>query len=411
MADNDPQDKQTLVTNFCSASGAGEETARSLALQYLEAHNWDYISACNSFFADEDDENEADQNQPYTGPRTLGGLPAPQPEGRPAASTSSHKKRGVATLGSLGASSRARDDGDDDDGNEEDESRGNLFAGGEKSGLAVQDPRREGSGPRSIINDILAKAKANTTRPDETAEAGPSSASRFRGTGVTLGGDGTESRSIPDPLGPARAAAGGPQERVLHIWQDGFSVDDGELRRFDDPANQADLAMIRSGRAPLHLMGVEHDQPVDVKLHQHDTPYTAQPKKYKPFGGSGQRLGSPVPGAGSGQTAASTLAASSSTAPAAASAPAVAAPVVDSTQPTTMIRIQMPDGTRLPARFNTTHTVGDVYDFVQGASAETRNRSWMLVTTFPNKEHADKRLVLGSVPEFKKGGTAMVKWV
>jgi UBX domain-containing protein 1 len=49
------------------------------------------------------------------------------------------------------------DDYDDDD---DDDGRGNLFAGGEKSGLAVQDPKQQESGPRKLINDILAKAKA-----------------------------------------------------------------------------------------------------------------------------------------------------------------------------------------------------------------------------------------------------------
>lgn len=226
---------------------------------------------------------------------------------------------------------------------------------------------------------------------------------------MTLGGEGVESRTIPDPSGPARSAATQPQERVLHIWQDGFSIDDGDLRRFDDPANQADLAMIRSGRAPLHLMNVQNDQPVDVKLHQHETPYSAQPKKYRPFGGSGQRLGSPVPGVGTGQASASTSAPTSTTTPVAASS-SNPEPSVDNSQPTIMIRIQMPDGTRLPARFNTTQTIGEVYGFVQGASAETRTRAWVLATTFPNKDHTDKNLVLGDVPEFRKGGTAVVKW-
>lgn len=226
---------------------------------------------------------------------------------------------------------------------------------------------------------------------------------------MTLGGDGVESTSVPDPLGAARPS-GQPQERVLHVWQDGFSIDDGELRRFDDPANQADLQMIRSGRAPLHLMNVQHDQPVDVKLHQHDTPYTAQPKSYKPFGGSGHRLGSPVPGAGSSGAGSLNAAVSSSTTTTSTGSSSTAAPSVDSSQPTIMIRIQLPDGTRLPARFNTTHTLDDVYGFVQGASPETRTRSWVLATTFPNKEHTDRSLVLGEMSEFKKGGTAVVKW-
>lgn len=75
-----------------------------------------------------------------------------------------------------------------------------------------------------------------------------------------------------------------------------------------------------------------------------------------------------------------------------------------------MLRIQMPDGTRLPARFNTTNTVDDVYQYVQRTSSATKSRPWVLATTFPNKEHTDKSLVLGEMPEFKKGGTAVVKW-
>lgn len=251
---------------------------------------------------------------------------------------------------------------------------------------------------------------SNSRQSDASQEAGPSRPTHFRGTGVTLGGDGVESRSIPDPRGSERPS-GPPVERVLHIWQDGFSIDDGELRRFDDPSNEADLQLIRSGRAPLHLMNVQHDQSVDVKLHQHDTPYKQPPKKYKPFAGSGHRLGSPVPGAASTSTPpAAAPAAAPSGAAASSSSAAAPTPSVDNSQPTILIRIQMPDGSRLPARFNTTHTLGDVYGFVQGASVETRNRPWVLATTFPNKDHTDQSLVLGEIPEFKKGGTAVVKW-
>jgi UBX domain-containing protein 1 len=69
----------------------------------------------------------------------------------------------------------------------------------------------------------------------------------------------------------------------------------------------------------------------------------------------------------------------------------------------------MPDGTRLPARFNTTQTVNDVYDFISRASPELRAGGWVLATTFPNKDHTDKSGVLGEMAEFKKGGTAVVK--
>ncbi|EGX87891.1 Cdc48-dependent protein degradation adaptor protein (Shp1), putative [Cordyceps militaris CM01] len=409
MADNN---KDSLVSEFCSITGASPEKAT----QYLEANDWQVSAASNSFYQDEDEDTQVGSSNAaganYTGPRTLDGRPAPSSASRPAPSTTSQPKRkGVATLGSLHSSkqeSSHRDDDDDDDhtDDDDDESRGNLFAGGEKSALAVQDPSQE-NGPRKIISDILAKAKENAGQPDSEDEStNAASSHQFRGTGMTLGGDGVESRTIPDPSGVARPR-GEVLERVLHIWQDGFSIDDGELRRYDDPANQQDLSMIRSGRAPLHLMNVQHDQAVDVKLEQHDTPYKALPKKWKAFSGSGQRLGSPVPG---GPVATPAPAVSRSAAASSTAAPSSPIPDIDASQPTVTIRLQLPDGTRLPARFNTTSTLGDVYSFIGRASAETQARPWVLVTTFPNKEHTDKSLVLGEMPEFKKGGTAVVKW-
>lgn len=258
----------------------------------------------------------------------------------------------------------------------------------------------------------------NAQRPEaDPAAPGPSRSTHFRGSGQTLGGEGTESRVIPDPQGNPIPRVQSrpnepPQERVLHLWQDGFSIDDGELRRFDDPNNAMDLQMIRQGRAPLHLMNVRYDQPVDVKLQQHDENWRPLPKIYRPFGGEGRRLGSPVPGEPSVAAApAPAAAAAASTQSAASGSSATASMSVDDSQPTIVIRIQMPDGTRLPARFNTTHTIEDVYGFVQRASPETHTRAWVLATTFPNKDHTDRSLVLGDMPEFKRGGTAVVKWV
>ncbi|KAH7145930.1 hypothetical protein B0J13DRAFT_474911 [Dactylonectria estremocensis] len=422
MADSeDAESKISQFTAMCHSTNAE-------ATHFLEAHNWDLAAACTAWFedADTDASGRGRRSEPpnlgddWTGPRTLDGRPAPEASSSSRAArkpATQQKKKGIATLGSLGGGSHHHnddddDDGDDDfDGDDDDDGRGNLFAGGEKSGLAVQDPhnKQQDGGPKKIISDILAKARANATRQDTDPEAGPSQPSRFRGSGMTLGGDGVESRAIPDPDGASQPSNAQAQERVLHIWQDGFSIDDGELRRFDDPANQVDLQMIRSGRAPLHLMNVQNNQPVDVKLHQHDTPYTPQPKQYQPFGGSGRRLGSPVPGDGN-EASSLDAAVSSSTPVATGASSSSAAPTVDSSQPTLMIRIQMPDGTRLPARFNATHSIDDVYNFVQGASADTRSRPWVLATTFPNKEHTDRSLVLGEMTEFKKGGTAVVKW-
>ncbi|KAK4118781.1 SEP-domain-containing protein [Parathielavia appendiculata] len=398
MADHD-----TLISNFCELTGAAPHKAN----QYLSASSWDIDSAVTSYYADMEEGEQAPRDE-YTGPRTLDGRPAP---GAASASSSSRAKKpqkrtGMATLSDLGIGGHDDSDDDDDYEDDDDERRGprDLFAGGEKSGLAVQDPAQRSSDPRRLINDIVAKARSNAREPNEES-AGPSTRSRFRGTGHTLGGEGVESREIPDPRGsaiPTTTTDGPVQERILHIWNDGFSIDDGELRRFDDPQNRADLQMIREGRAPIHLMNVRLDQRVDVKLQQHNENYRPLPKVYRPFSGEGRRLGSPVPGASTAPPP-RPIATTTTTSQAVATG-------VDESQPTLMLRIQLPDGTRLPARFNTNQTVGDVYEFIERSSPSLNSRQWVLSTTFPNKEHEEKGLVLGEMPEFKKGGTAVVKW-
>ncbi|KAI0401986.1 hypothetical protein F4802DRAFT_392374 [Xylaria palmicola] len=409
-----PVDHDALTSQFVSMTGAGIDQATN----YLTAGNWNLETAIEAYFADDDEENatapaaaDAEAAPPdYTGPRTLDGRPAPQSAS--AASSSSkrpQKKKGLATLSSLGGGSGHNHDDDDDDDGDDDATHRDTYAGGEKSGLAVQDPS-QGVDPRRIINDLLSKAKSNARRPETSAPAGPSTSASFRGSGQTLGGEGAESRVIPDPVGSvnrARPQNSEPQQRALHLWRDGFSIDDGELHRFDDPRNAEDLRMIQAGRAPLHLMNVRYDEPIDVKLQQHNEDYRQLPKVYRPFGGEGRRLGSPVPG----ESVATTLPPTSTPSSSAATSSAAAAPStsVDESQPTVTIRIQMPDGARLPARFNTTQTVNDIYELISRASPELRAGGWVLATTFPNKDHTDKDLVIGEMGEFKKGGTAVVK--
>ncbi|RFU30745.1 hypothetical protein B7463_g5612, partial [Scytalidium lignicola] len=399
-----------LIQEFCDLTGASPADAQ----QFLAANRWDLSSAATEFYTSQEEivEEAQEEEEPYTGPRTLDGRPAPQSSMPSAASSSKPKhqpRRGIATLGSYnqgGDSGHGHDDDDSDDSDYEDDHRKqprDLFAGGEKSGLAVQDPPRRND-PRSLVDDILKKARANTPRQGTQAPA--AAPTRFRGSGQTLGGDDAPSQIIPSAT-PSVPDSGPTQTRVLHLWEDGFSVEDGPLHRFDDPRNAADLQMIRQGRAPLHLMNVRPDQPVDVQLNKHDENYKPSPKVYKPFSGQGQRLGSPTPGPGP-STAPPPPAASLMAAPSQTAVPPTVD--VDSSQPVISLRIQLANGTRLPVRFNTTHTIGDVYEFISRASPSSNERPWVLATTFPNKDHTDRSLVLSEVPEFKKGGTAVQKW-
>lgn len=184
----------------------------------------------------------------------------------------------------------------------------------------------------------------------------------------------------------------------------------------DDPRNAEILAEIKQGRAPMHILQVTQDQEVDVQLEQHRENYVAPKKKYKPFEGGGQRLGSPTP---AGEAVSAAPAAASATAPQAAAPPSAAGQAaaaqagpadLNADEPTISLQIRLGDGTRLVSRFNTTHTIGDVYDFVTASNPASSGRPWALMTTFPSKELTDKSQVLGDLADFKRGGVVVQKW-
>ena len=253
---------------------------------------------------------------------------------------------------------------------------------------------------------ILLRLYRAAARPGGDDER--SAPSAFRGSARTLGGDDAPSRVIEDP----NASVPEPEprvERILHFWSDGFSVDDGPLFRNDDPRNTDVLQNIRQGRAPLRILNVNPNQEVDVNIQQHEEPYVQPKKKWKPFSGGGQRLGSPTPGVSRTATAPPAAASSSSDNTAKASDDSAKVDV-DESQPTVNLQIRLGDGTRLVSRFNTSHTLGDVYSFVSASSPSSRERSWVLMTTFPSKELSDKAAVLGDLTEFKRGGVVVQKW-
>jgi UBX domain-containing protein 1 len=196
----------------------------------------------------------------------------------------------------------------------------------------------------------------------------------------------------------------------MHLWADGVSIDDGPLFRFDDPANQPLMEQINQGHAPLSMLDVQPGQEVDLNLDPHKDENYVKPKpKYKPFGGSGQRLGSPTPGvaASSSTTTAAPATSQQSAVPGGAAPPTNE---VDESAPTVTLQVRLGDGTRLQSRFNTTQTIGDVYDFVSRASPASAERAWALMTTFPSKELEDKSVVLGDMSDFKRGGVVVQKW-
>ena len=399
--------QQELVAQFCGVTGANAGTAQGA----LTSADWNLEAAVALYFAAQEGGEGGEAEAPQPSASASAPTPsAPQPSGG-AARSRQPPRGGVRSLRDL------QGGGGDDDEEDDGKNPRDLFAGGEKSGLAVQDPH-QGQRGGDHFNNIMNQARQNRPRPplgddDEEDEAPqPERRSNFTGRAQTLGGDDAPSRTIEDPTAPSssmpQSAASLPRvTRTMHLWNDGVSIDDGPLFRFDDPANQQIMEQINRGQAPLSMLDVQPGQEVDLQLDPHQGQNYTKPKpKYKPFSGSGQRLGSPTPGASS------TTAASSSQPAAAPAAPASSAPKndVDESQPTLTLQIRLGDGTRLQSRFNTSQTIGDVYDFVNRASSASGQRAYALMTTFPSKELEDKSVVLGDMADFKRGGVVVQKW-
>ncbi|RCH87516.1 hypothetical protein CU098_008886, partial [Rhizopus stolonifer] len=269
----------------------------------------------------------------------------------------------IRTLNDL-SSSNTHDDSSDED-------HENLYAGGEKSGMVVQGPNKR-AGDNNLVDQILRKAAEGGHASEEAPKKAQKKPS-YTGTGYRLGSEDEPSTAVQ----PASPVA--PVTRNLTFWRNGFSVDDGPLYAYADPANQEMLNAINTGRAPLSLLNVRHGQPVEVRVvKRQDEDYTPPPKApAKPFSGTGNRLGSPATFASSpppGSFPASTNSHAS-------------APTVDASQPTTSIQIRLADGTRLIAKLNHTHTIADVRQFIE--SSQPTTRSYVLQTTFPVKELTD----------------------
>ncbi|EGP85179.1 unnamed protein product [Zymoseptoria tritici ST99CH_1A5] len=397
-------DQQDKIAQFSSVTSADPSVAQTA----LGAANWNLEQAVALFFAanendsgdDNDDEPTASTTPAQPGPAASSSSSARKP-------ASSGRSKQMKTLADLGGA---------DDEDEKDPAQ-DMFAGGEKSGLAVQNPD-QAARPADHFRNIMNQARSNRERPEgedgDTEEEQPRS-SHFGGRAQTLGGDDVPSQVVQDPA--AAATSSRPRHprvtRTLHLWADGVSIDDGPLLRFDDPANEHIMQEINQGRAPKALLDVQPDQEVDLNLEPHKGEnYVAPKPKYKPFGGQGQRLGSPTPGLAPPATASAPTSSHATTNDSAAAATTAAPPtmLVDDSQPTLQLQIRLGDGTRLVSRFNTSHTIGDVYDFVNRAAPTSQQRPWALMTTFPSKELEDKSQVLGDIGDFKRGGVVVQKW-
>ncbi|KAM0906637.1 hypothetical protein ACQ4PT_016656 [Festuca glaucescens] len=368
---------QSLVESFCAVTSATPAEASF----FLEGHNWALESAVRSFY----DSTEVDADGPDPAPQPLppaaddgadsededyvggggkdeddedyvAGVEDEDEDGALAAASaavderrrpakrqkSSHGARGengsasgrgnVRTLSDLGGGKgTAESDEDEDSDDDEWAPPPELYTGGEKSGMVVRDRSKR----KNVADEIFKQAKRKGAKPIDPARRQSSSSRSFPGTSRLLTGK-TVQPDAPQP----------PEEffHNIYFWSNGFTVDDGPLRSFDDPEHASFLK-----------------------------------ERPAPFQGGGRSLATP-----SENSAPSAVTSSAATSSAATATTTTKTVTVDDSLPSTSLQIRFADGSRVVARFNTSHTISDVRAFVD-ATRPGEASDYTLQVGFPPK--------------------------
>ncbi|KAL9236960.1 hypothetical protein vseg_011564 [Gypsophila vaccaria] len=280
---------------------------------------------------------------------------------KPARSTSGGGRPagGIRTLADLNRHSGHDSDSDSDGAPQQ------FYAGGEKSGMVVEGPSKGND-----VDEIFNQARELGAVEGPLDNLRPSSSRSFTGTGRTLAGE-------------AVSAASEPPESVIHnivFWRNGFTINDGPIRRLDDTENAPFLESIRKSECPKELEPADRRTQVHVNLIKRDENCPEPERRTVAFQGVARTLGG----------------SSSATLPEhTGGAPMNSAPlpsgglVVDPNQPSTSIQLRLADGTRMVAHFNYHHTVSDIRAFID-ASRPGGSRTYQLQTVgFPPKPLTD----------------------
>jgi len=244
----------------------------------------------------------------------------------------------------------------------DDDKRQAYYAGGQGqngggSGQEVLDPRE-------LMNRAQKEMGAQTHAQWQDGQAPPPSTS-FTGAGYSLNGAQEQGTQAPKP----------PQEHTITFYKDGFTVDDGPLRKpKDSPEDEAFLQAVNQGRMPEEFAAADGQAEGDVHLiDKSGEAYTPPPVVMKPFSGEGMSLG----GGSSGAAAAAADAQELS---------------LDPSAPTTNLQVRLADGSRKVIKANHTHTVLQLRSHI--ATFLAPGAAFTLKAGFPPKPLMDDTLTL-----------------
>ncbi|KAK9689597.1 hypothetical protein RND81_09G070300 [Saponaria officinalis] len=368
------EEDNPMLSTFMEITSSTPEEAHF----FLESHNFDLDAAVSTFF--ESTSSAVPTAAPPHGSRSPSLSPSPSPSPPrsrshsppPPGRRSEYNLRnrtttrgGVRTLADLNRAGSGSDDDDDDS-----DRPSQYFTGGHKSGMVVQDPSKDNN-----VDAIFEHARQVGAVEGPADVYQPSSSSRsFTGAARLLSGE-MVSSSPHEP----------PPEVVIHtitFWRNGFTVDDGPLRRIDDEANASFLESIKNSECPKELEPKDRKTKVHVNLTRRDEDCPEPKKPQISFRGVGRTLGtsSSVPSESSAVAAATAL----NTAPS-----PVMGLVVDDKLPSTSIQLRLADGTRMVSRFNYHHTIRDIHAFINASRPGRVGAYTLQLMGFPPKPLTD----------------------
>lgn len=367
-------DREELVKQFSDVTGVSEDRAKF----YLEAANGELQVALSSFYEGDnegdrpgpvvlDDDDSDDDNVP------MDSVHLSRSDAKSKAKKATQSSN-IATLASLNDSSS-------DDEAEQGQA---FYAGGsERSGQQVLGPPKKNP-IKDYVSEIFRSAQQGNLETFEGEASPSSSSSLYAGTGYRLGQTDNDHQAIPERQRSSGRDGDHNHEVVtLTLWRQGFSINDGELRRYEDAANKEFFESIMRGEIPAELRSKGPTMiHLDLKDNRHED-YVKRSAPFKAFAGSGQSLGSPTPNIVLTSPSVSAANNEENEKKASSGLP------VDESQPTTNLQIRLADGSRLSARFNQSHTIDNVRQYITSARPQYAEQSFALMTTFPPKELVD----------------------
>ena len=142
---------------------------------------------------------------------------------------------------------------------------------------------------------------------------------------------------------------------VLKLWKNGFTVNDGPLRSFEDPKNKEFLSSIQRGELPQELVREADGGEVHLDMQDHRDEEFVPPKNKYVLYNDGYKLGSPTPQVTSNATPNDKQS---------NEAKAKTNLKLNESAPNTQLQIRLSDGSRLIIKMNNSHRISDIRNFI-----------------------------------------------